>query len=75
MNVPCVSCGTNHQSLQTREIIQMLKEFQEGNGQIVTTQGIESRCILETIALPPRRNNATKRIASYGQATLSPVLR
>jgi hypothetical protein len=51
--VPCHACGINHKNIPQREIIQVLNEFQEGNGQIVTPDGIEPICILDILGLPP----------------------
>lgn len=73
MNVPCHACGTDHQSLQARDVVKMLDAYQEGEGQIVTRQGIKTRCILETIGIPPRRNHNKKGTPSYGQPALSGV--
>ena len=67
--VPCYACGINHKNIPQREIIQVLTEFQEGTAQVVTPEGIVSRCILDSLGLPPtqrkeRENKNGKPIAA-----------
>lgn len=70
MYVPCPPCGINHKSFTQRELIILISAFQDGSGLVMTPRGIESRCILDILGLPPtqrkeRANLRGRALANY----------
>lgn len=51
--VPCHACGIHHKNIPQREIVQIIEEFQSGTAQLVTRDGVLSKCILDILDLPP----------------------
>lgn len=66
--VPCHACGIQHKNIPQREIVQVLDEFQRGNGQKMTSHGVENICILDVLGLPPtqrkERENKNGRLVA-----------
>jgi hypothetical protein len=49
--VGCWACGHKHRNIQQADIVKILEEFQAGNGQVMTPDGVETLCILDILGV------------------------
>jgi hypothetical protein len=70
--VECLGCGNRHGQISHENLLKLVNEFQEGNGQVVTGKGIRSRCLLDVLERPVRENSTARRTRN-GEPLLSPL--
>lgn len=51
----CVSCQQQHSSILQRDAVVIVTAFQEGDAQVVSSDGIYSRCLLDILGRESHR--------------------